>query len=66
MTLKKYYHEFYQGENFLGNMLYDMNDDKKQNKDVSKVPENAELVNNYRFKLKEMRDFVNKDPFEND
>ena len=60
------YTEFYQGENFLGNMLYDMNDDKKQNKDISKVPENAELVNNYRVKLKEMRDFVNKDPFEND
>ena len=60
------YTEFYQGENFLGNMLYDMNDDKKQNKDISKVPENAELVNNYRAKLKEMRDFVNEDPFEND
>ena len=60
------YTEFYQGEIFLGNMLYDMNDDKKQNKDISKAPENVELVNNYRVKLKEMRDFVNEDPFQND
>ena len=60
------YTEFFQGKNYLGNMLYDMKNDKKQNKDISKVPENAELVNSYRVKLKEMRDFVNEDPFEND
>ena len=60
------YTEFFQGKNYLGNMLYDMKKDKKQNKDISKLPENLELVIKYRIKLKRMRDFVNEDPFQND
>ena len=60
------YTEFFQGKNYLGNMLYDMKNDKKQNKDISKLPENLELVIKYRIKLKRMRDFVNVDPFQND
>ncbi len=60
------YTEFFQGKNYLGNMLYDMKNDKKQNKDISKLPENLELVIKYRIKLKRMRDFVNEDPFQND
>ena len=47
-------------------MLYDMKKDKKQNKDISKLPENLELVIKYRIKLKRMRDYVNEDPFQND
>lgn len=56
------YTEFFQGEKYLGNMLYDLNEDLKQNNDVSKLPENAGLVKKYRKKLKIMRDFVNEDP----
>jgi len=60
------YTEFFQGKKYLGNMLYDMKNDKKQNKDISNLPENLELVIKYRIKLKRMRDFVNEDPFQND
>jgi len=57
------YTEFFQGEQYLGNMLYDLNVDLKQNIDISKRSENAALVDKYSKKLKVMRDFVNKDPF---
>ena len=56
------YTEFFQGEQYLGNMLYDLNIDLKQNTDISKRAENAALVDKYSKKLKVMRDFVNKDP----
>ena len=57
------YTEFYEGEKYLGNMLYDMNKDPKQNLDISKLPVNEELVVMYKEKLKVMREKVNKDPF---
>ena len=59
------YTEFVLGEKYLGNMLYDMQNDKKQNIDISKLPENKELVKKYSIKLEEMRTYVNKDPFQN-
>ena len=59
------YTEFVAGEKYLGNMLYDMQNDKKQNVDISKLPENKELVKKYSIKLEEMRTYVNKDPFQN-
>ena len=59
------YTEFVEGDNYLGNMLYDMKNDKKQNTDISKLPENKELVKKYSIKLEEMRNYVNEDPFQN-
>ena len=59
------YTEFVVAEKYLGNMLYDMQNDKKQNIDISKLPENKELVKKYSIKLGEMRNYVNKDPFQN-
>ena len=59
------YTEFFRGETYLGNMLYDLNKDLKQNTDISKQPENAALVKKYSGKLKVMRDFVNQDPIKN-
>ena len=59
------YTEFVIGEKYLGNMLYDMQNDKKQNIDISKLPENKELVKKYSIKLEEMRNYVNEDPFQN-
>ena len=56
------YTEFYEGEKYLGNMLYDMDKDLKQNSDISKVANNAELVEKYKEKLKVMRQKVNKNP----
>ena len=56
------YTEFYEGEKYLGNMLYDMNKDMKQNTDISKIEANKELVEKYKKKLKIMRDKVNKNP----
>jgi len=56
------YTEFYNGKSYLGNMMYDMKTDLKQNIDISKIPANSELVKMYSHKLKMMRDFVNKDP----
>ena len=56
------YTEFYEGETYLGNMLYDQNNDSGQNTDISKLSENAELVEGYKKKLKAMRVEVNKDP----
>ena len=56
------YTEFFRGEKYLGNMLYDLNKDLKQNTDISKLPENAKLVEKYRKKLKAMRTYVNQDP----
>jgi len=58
------YTEFYRGEKYLGNMLYDMNADIKQNTDISKLSINKDLVEKYSRKLKVMRDFVNKDYLE--
>jgi arylsulfatase A-like enzyme len=59
------YTEFFRGETYLGNMLYDLNKDLKQNVDIAKNAENAELVKKYSEKLKVMRDFVNRDPINN-
>ena len=56
------YTEFYEGEKYLGNMLYDMNKDMKQNTDISKIEANKELVEKYKKKLKIMRDKVSKNP----
>ena len=56
------YTEFFQGEEYLGNMLYDLKVDLRQNIDISKRAENAALVDKYSKKLKVMRDFVNQDP----
>ena len=58
------YTEFYNGKSYLGNMMYDMKTDLKQNIDISKTPANSELVKMYSHKLKVMRDFVNKDPLD--
>ena len=60
------YTEFVQGNKYLGNMLYDMKNDKEQNVDISKLPENKALVKKYSIKLEEMRNYVNKDPFQNE
>ena len=56
------YTEFYNGKSYVGNMMYDMKTDLKQNIDISKTPASSELVKTYSHKLKVMRDFVNKDP----
>ena len=56
------YTEFYNGKSYVGNMMYDMKTDLKQNIDISKTPASSELVKMYSHKLKVMRDFVNKDP----
>ena len=37
---------------------------KKQNVDISNLSENKELVKKYSIKLEEMRNYVNKDPFQ--
>ena len=59
------YTEFVEGNKFLGNMLYEMTNDKKQNIDISNLPESKELIKKYSIKLEEMRNYVNKDPFQN-
>ncbi|NCF41762.1 MAG: sulfatase-like hydrolase/transferase [Bacteroidetes bacterium] len=59
------YTEFFRGETYLGNMLYDLNKDLKQHVDIAKKAENAGLVKKYSEKLKVMRDFVNRDPINN-
>ncbi len=56
------YTEFYRGEKYLGNMLYDLHKDGKQNTDISKIERNASLVKKYKSKLKKMREHVNEDP----
>ena len=56
------YTEFYNGKSYVGNMMYDMKTDLKQNIDISKTPASSELVKMYSHKLKVMRDFVDKDP----
>ena len=38
------YTEFVQGDKFLGKMLYDMTNDKKQNIDISNLPESKSLI----------------------
>jgi arylsulfatase A-like enzyme len=58
------YTEFFNEETYLGNMLYDLQKDFKQNMDISKLPENAVLVDKYSEKLKVMRAKVNINPFE--
>jgi arylsulfatase A-like enzyme len=57
------YTEFYRGKEYLGNMMYDLHKDLKQNLDISKMPENAELVEKYSEKLKAMRMKVDQKPF---
>jgi arylsulfatase A-like enzyme len=57
------YTEFYRGKEYLGNMMYDLHKDLKQNLDISKMPENAELVEKYSEKLKAMRMKVDQNPF---
>ena len=57
------YTEFFEGEEYIGNMLYDLQNDRKQNIDISNRPENAKLIEKYHEKLKVMREKVNKDPF---
>ena len=57
------YTEFYEGEKYLGNMLYDNLNDNKQNTDISKLSSNKSVVKKYKEKLKVMREKVNKDPF---
>jgi arylsulfatase A-like enzyme len=57
------YTEFFEGEEYIGNMLYDLQNDRKQNVDISNRPENAKLIEKYHKKLKVMREKVNKDPF---
>ena len=42
-----------------------MTNDKKQNIDISNLPESKELIQKYSIKLEEMRNYVNKDPFQN-
>ena len=56
------YTEFYNGNTYIGNMLYDLNNDPKQNVDISGDTNNAALVKNYREKLLVMRKKVNKNP----
>ena len=58
------YTEFYQGEEYLGNMLYDLNNDPKQNIDISKLNHNQILVSKYQKKLRVMREKVRQNPFE--
>jgi iduronate 2-sulfatase len=58
------YTEFYEGEKYLGNMLYDNLNDYKQNTDISKLSSNKLVVKKYKEKLKVMREKVNKDPFQ--
>ena len=59
------YTEFVENGQYLGSMLYDMNNDRKQNEDISKKSSNLELVKYYSQKLKEMRAFVDQDPIIN-
>ena len=56
------YHEVLQHETgkVLYNMLFDMENDKKQYYNISKKPEFKNLVDLYSKKLKKMRDFSNK------
>ena len=56
------YTEFYKDQEYLGNMLYNLQEDKGQNKDVSSLEEHKELVEKYRNMLLKMRNKVNKKP----
>ena len=58
------YTEFFEGDKYLGNMLYDLDLDGKQNIDISKESENKMVVEKYSQKLKAMRDMVNENPFD--
>ena len=42
-----------------------MEETKNQNIDISNLPESKELIKKYSIKLEEMRNYVNKDPFQN-
>lgn len=59
------YTEFYDGEVFLGEMLFDNKNDAKQNVDISKSDVNHLTVKKYKNKLKKMRDFVNETGIKN-
>ena len=56
------YTEFYNGDNYLGNMLYDLNSDPKQNIDISGYKSSATLVKKYKEKLLSMRKEANQNP----
>jgi len=45
-------------------MLYDLNNDPKQNIDISKLNHNQILVSKYQKKLRVMREKVRQNPFE--
>ena len=56
------YTEFYEDDTYVGNMLYNLNKDPKQNIDIAKDANNKTLVKIYREKLSTMRKEVNKNP----
>ena len=56
------YTEFYKGEKYMGNMLYDLHKDIKQNIDISEHKGNEEIVKKYSKMLKTIREKVNKNP----
>ena len=56
------YTEFYNGEKYMGNMLFDLHEDLKQNRDISEKKENEKIVDRYSEKLKIMREKVNQNP----
>ncbi|MDA8763536.1 sulfatase [Flavobacteriaceae bacterium] len=56
------YTEFYKGEKYMGNMLYDLHEDIKQNIDISEHKGNEEIVKKYSKMLKTIREKVNKNP----
>jgi arylsulfatase A-like enzyme len=56
------YTEFYEDDTYVGNMLYNLNKDPKQNIDIAKDANNKALVKTYSKKLSVMRKEVNKNP----
>ena len=57
------YTEFVNNEGFVwANMLFDLNNDTKQNQDLSNNQNFKDVVKLYKLKLLEMRNFVNQPP----
>ena len=57
------YTEFVNNEGFVwANMLFDLNNDTKQNQDLSNNQNFKDVVKLYKSKLLEMRNFVNQPP----
>ena len=57
------YTEFVNNEGFVwANMLFDLNNDPKQNQDLSNDQNFKDVVKLYKSKLLEMRNFVNQPP----